>query len=205
MRERRGRAKLFVDGEFYAEIDAEALAGSGLGEGDEVPDAELDSLREAGEKALAMRRAFNLLSYRPRSEGELRERLARYGHGEGVVESVMERLGELGYLDDGEFARNLARQKSRKYGPRRVSMELQRAGVDPEVASGAVEEEFSGRDELAEARKAATDRYNIGSSRRSASGGEDALARKVYGFLTRRGYSAGVCAEVAREYRTGDR
>ncbi len=31
--------------------------------------------------------------------------------------------------------------------------------------------------------------------------GSDAEARRVYGFLVRRGYSAEVCAEVAREYR----
>jgi regulatory protein len=43
------------------------------------------------------------------------------------------------------------------------------------------------------ARSAAAQRYN--------KGGSGAEARRVYGFLMRRGYSAGVCADVAREYR----
>ena len=47
--------------------------------------------------------------------------------------------------------------------------------------------------EIEEARSTAARRYNRG--------GSDAEARRVYGFLVRRGYSAEVCAEVAREYR----
>jgi regulatory protein len=88
----------------------------------------------------------------------------------------------------------MAREKSRKYGPRRVSMELRRAGVGEEEAAGAVEGEFEGRSEVEDARGAASRRYNTGER-------SDAAARRVYGFLTRRGYSMEVCAEVAREYR----
>src|ERR671916_662421 len=123
----------------------------------------------------------------------VRERRGRYGYGEETVEGVVVRLEELGYLDDEDFARLVAREKARRYGPRRVSAELRKSGVDAEVARGAVEEEFAERLELEQARSAASRRYNRG--------GSDAEARRVYGFLVRRGYSAEVCAEVAREYR----
>ena len=106
---------------------------------------------------------------------------------------VIGRLRELGYLDDAQFARLQARAKARKYGPRRVSVELRGSGVDCEIAREAVEEEFAGRPELEAAFSAASRRYNRG--------GSDAEARRVYGFLMRRGYSAEVCAEVAREFR----
>ena len=69
--------------------------------------------------------------------------------------------------------------------------------MDDEVAREAVEEEFSGDDdEMEAASRAAERRYNT--PERS-----DALARRVYGFLARRGYSAGVCAEIAKGYRAG--
>ncbi len=68
--------------------------------------------------------------------------------------------------------------------------------MDDEVALGAVEEEFSGTDEMEAASRAAQRRYNTGER-------SDALARRVYGFLGRRGYSAGVCAEIAKGYRVG--
>ena len=142
---------------------------------------------------MALGRAFNLLGYRARSEGEVRERLRRYGYAEETVGAVVARLKEYGYLDDEEFARLKAREKARKYGPRRVAIELRQSGVGEELARGVVEEEFAGREELGEARTAAARRYN--------SRGSDAEARRVYGFLVRRGYSAEVCAQVAREYR----
>jgi regulatory protein len=193
LRERRGRARIWVDGEFWAEIDADVAAERGLREGVALGLEELEEVRVAGERALAMNRALHFLGYRARSRREVRERLQRYGYGEETVEVVVGRLEELGYLDDEEFARAAAREKARRYGPRRVLGELRRSGVDAELAQGVVDDEFAQRSELEEARSLAARRYNRG--------GSDAEARRVYGFLMRRGYSAEVCAEVAREYR----
>lgn len=193
VRERRGRARIFVDGEFWAEIDADVAVERGLREGAALALEELEVARVAGERALAMNRALHFLGYRARSRSEVRERLRRYGYGEETVGAVIGRLEELGYLDDEEFARTVVREKARRYGPRRVSADLRRSGVDAELAQDIVEEEFAERSEVETARSAAARRYN----RR----GSDAEARRVYGFLMRRGYSADVCAEVAREYR----
>lgn len=193
LRERRGRARIWVDGEFWAEIDADVAAERGLREGVALRLEELEEVRVAGERALAMNRALHFLGYRARSRGEVRERLRRYGYAEESVEGVIGRLEELGYLDDEEFARAAAREKARRYGPRRVLGELRRSGVDAELAQGVVDDEFAQRSELEEARSLAARRYNRE--------GSDAEARRVYGFLMRRGYSAEVCAEVAREYR----
>jgi regulatory protein len=192
-RERRGKARIWIDGEFWAEIDANVAIERGLREGVALSADELEEARVAGERALAMGRALHFLGYRARSRREVRDRLRRYGYGEETVDRVVGRLGELGYLDDEEFARTAAHEKARRYGPRRVSAELRRSGVDAELAQGVVDEEFSERSEAEAARLAAARRYNRG--------GSDAEARRVYGFLVRRGYSSEVCAEVAREYR----
>ncbi len=201
LRERGGRVRVYVDGEFYAEVDALVAEERGLVEGFHVPEDELREICNAGERALAMRRAFNLISYRERSRGEVRERLvSKHEHSEEVVEGVIGRLVELGYLDDVEFARSAARQKAERYGPRRIAFDLERAGLSKELVARVVEEEFSSRDEMEEARRAVDGRYNS----RAVDGG-DAISHKVYGFLTRRGYSSEVCAEVASEYRAGNR
>jgi regulatory protein len=193
VRERRGRSVVSVDGEFWAELDTAVAIESGLREGAALSWEELDRVRVAGERPLAMTRALNLIGYRARSEGELRERLGRYGYAPETIEAVIGRLGELAYLDDEEFARQRAQEKARKYGPRRVSADLMKRGVGRELASRAVAGEFEGRSELEDARSAAARRYN--------GEGSEAKARRVYGFLARRGYSAGVCAEVAKEHR----
>lgn len=194
VRKRRGRVGISVDGEFWAEIDANVASERGLFEGAALSEEDLEEARVEGEKALAMSRALNLLGYRPRSEKEIRDRLRRFGHVDEAIEAVVARLVELEYLDDEEFARVMAREKARKYGPRRVSLELRKAGVGQEASQEAVEEEFEGRSEIEAAREAASRRYNTGER-------SDAAARRVYGFLTRLGYSMEVCAEVAREHR----
>lgn len=193
MRERRGKAKVFVDGEFWAEVDAGVAIERGLCEGAAFSSDELQEARIAGERALAMNRALHFLGYRARSEAEVCSRLRRYGYVDETVEEVIGRLRDLGYIDDEEFARNTAREKAKKYGPRRVYSDLRRSGIDQEIVRSTVEKEFSGRSEVEAARSAAARRYN---TRR----GSDAEARRVYGFLIRRGYSAGVCAQIAREY-----
>lgn len=194
VRERRGKARVFVDDEFFAEIDAGTASEWGLYKGAVLSNEELCEARTAGEQVLAMNRAFNLLSYRNRSAREVWQRLSRYEYGVETIERVISRLEDLGYLDDERYARELAREKARKYGPKRVYGELRRGGVDEETAWGMVEEEFAGRSEVGEAFEAAARRYN-------SLEGSDAQARRVYGFLMRRGYSAEVCAEVARRYR----
>lgn len=195
--EKRNRARLYVDGEFFAEIDAGAVLDYGLYKGLSLSQGELEKARLAGERALALSRAFHYLGYRARSVGEVRRRLFEYGYGEQTVDEVVERLLELGYLDDEKFARTLAGEKAGKYGPRRVLADLRRSGVDDATAQAAVDEEFSELSELEAARSAAERRYNTGE-------GSDALARRVHGFLARRGYSPGVCTEVALEFRRGE-
>lgn len=195
--EKRNRARLYVDGEFFAEIDSGAVLDYGLYKGLSLSQENLDEARVAGERALALSRAFHYLGHRARSVGEVRARLFRYGYGEQTVEEVIGRLLELGYLDDESFARTYAGEKSGRYGPRRVLADLRRSGVDDVTAQAAVDEEFSELSEIDAARAAAERRYNTGE-------GSDALARRVHGFLARRGYSPGVCTEVALEFRRGE-
>jgi regulatory protein len=193
VRERRNRVRITVDGDFWAEIDAAVAIENGIRKGVEFSQEELDTVRVVGERPVAMGRALNLLGYRARSEAEIRDRLQRYGYVRETIDAVVLRLRELGYLDDVEFAREKAREKARRYGPRRVSVELRKSGVGEALAREVVKEEFTGRSEVGEARSAAARRYN--------ERGSDAEARRVYGFLVRRGYSAEACAQVAREYR----
>lgn len=183
-----------MDGEFWAEVDGGVAAERGLREGAELSAEELSETRVAGERPLAMSRALNLLGYRARSASEIKDRLTRAGYSRQTAEVVLSRLKELGYLDDEEYARNFAREKSHKYGPRRVYTDLRKNGVDEDIIQMALGEEFSESSERESAFAAASRRYNTGEK-------SDAQSRRVYGFLARRGYSAEICAEVAREYR----
>src|SRR5215210_8155202 len=89
VRERRGKARVFVDGEFWAELDSGVAIESGPREGAAFSSGELDGVRVAGERPLAMGRALNLLGYRARSRAEMRERLRGYGYAEETIGRVV--------------------------------------------------------------------------------------------------------------------
>src|SRR5918998_2454141 len=144
----RRKARVWVDGEFWAEIDAEVAAERGLREGVVLDPEELEEVRVAGERTLAMNRALHFLGYRARSRKEVCDRLRRYGYGEETVEVIVGRLEELGYLDDEEFARTVVREKARRYGPRRGRADPRRSGGGAGVGQGGVGGEVAQRSEV---------------------------------------------------------
>jgi regulatory protein len=87
-------------------------------------------------------RAVKLLAAKPRSVAELRERLLRRkGTSESVVETVISRLQEYGYLDDERFAFSYAsfKVKQRPLGRRRLARDLKFKKIASEVANEALE------------------------------------------------------------------
>ena len=86
-------------------------------------------------------RAVKLLAAKPRSVAELRQRLKRKGTPEAVVETVISRLKEYGYLDDERFAFSYAsfKVKQRPLGRRRLERDLKFKKVSSEIANEALE------------------------------------------------------------------
>ena len=91
-------------------------------------------------------RAVKLLAAKPRSVGELRERLLRgKSTNEEIVETVIARLREYGYLNDERFAFSYAscKVKQKPVGRRRLERDLKFKKVDSGVANEALEMVFT--------------------------------------------------------------
>jgi regulatory protein len=87
-------------------------------------------------------RAIKLLTAKPRSVAELRERLLRGKNtNEELVETVISRLREYGYLNDERFAFSYAsyKVKQRPVGRRRLERDLKMKKVESAVANEALE------------------------------------------------------------------
>lgn len=87
-------------------------------------------------------RAVKLLTVKPRSVAELRERLLQGKNTTpAVVEAVIARLEEYGYLNDERFAFSYAslKVKQRPVGRRRLQRDLKLKKVENSVAEGALE------------------------------------------------------------------
>ncbi|HEX7171549.1 MAG TPA: regulatory protein RecX [Candidatus Limnocylindria bacterium] len=91
--------------------------------------------RSAPDAAAAMEIAVRFLGTRPRTSWELERRLRRGGADDGVIETTLKRLADLGYLDDAGFARWWGEQRDRHSprGRRMIEAELRQRGVPREV------------------------------------------------------------------------
>lgn len=92
-----------------------------------------------------MNRAVKLLAAKPRSVGELRERLLeKYWTNNEIVDRVLEKLKEYSYLDDTKFAGDLALSKLRQkpQGKRRLQQTLSQKKLSKEDVNNAIESAF---------------------------------------------------------------
>ena len=115
-----------------------------------APDAARTALEVAG----------RLLSRRPYTEVELRERLARKGLEQDVIDSTIARLDMLDLVDDGAFARQWVEERAARkgLGSRRLRAELEAKGVPLEEVEAALAAEADS--ELARATEQAAKRLS---------------------------------------------
>ena len=92
-----------------------------------------------------MNRAVRLLAAKPRSVAELRERLLeKLSTDAEIVDAVIEKLKEYKYLDDQQYARDLAmsRLRQKPQGRRRLEQTMSQKKLDKETREAAVAEAF---------------------------------------------------------------
>jgi regulatory protein len=133
-------------------------------------------------------RALDLLSYRPRSEAELRQRLTEK-YDEEAVATAIERMRRSGLVDDGEFARYWV-QNRLQHNPR-GAMALRRELYQKGVDESAIEEALAEYDEEEAAARAAE------MALRKLKGlSPDVLRRRLTDYLLRRGFPYGIVQPI---------
>ncbi len=125
----RERVNVYLDGEFAFGLSL-ALAMS-LKVGDVLTDEDIARLQAADAVERAREYALTLLDHRPRSEAELRGRLKQKGFADSAIDAVIERLRQVGLVDDLAFARFWAEQRQRAHerGRALLRAELRLKGI----------------------------------------------------------------------------
>jgi regulatory protein len=183
-RHRRGRrVNVFVDGR-YAFSLARELAGL-LRVGQPLSGPKTAELLQEDEQARAYEAALAFLSYRPRSEREIRDRLKKKDVSEPVIELVLERLRDLRLVDDQEFARYWVeqRQTHRPRGARLLRQELHQKGIARETTAEALQQSDGVIDPIEAACRAGRLK-----ARSLGSLDERSFDQKLGQFLLRRGF-----------------
>ena len=138
-------------------------------------------------------KAMELLLYRPRSEKELRDKLAERAFDEEEIDTAIAYVSRYGYLNDEAYTEQYVATRSAGKGKMALRMELKKKGIAQET----IEEALSGMEETEEEtiyqlllRKAGEPHFL-----------EEKEYRRLFGFFARRGFSAGNIHKALRRYR----
>jgi len=179
------RVNVFLDDKFAFSLEAEVAVQEGLKVEQELSDSQIEALTRSDHYRRCLNAAAHYLSYRPRSESELRERLYRRGFGEDSVEAVIAKLKEQGLVDDIAFAQ-FWKDSRETFSPRSrwlTKLELRRKGVAEEIMDKVVEtvddNDSAYRAALSKARSLPLSDYQD-------------FRHRLGGYLRRRGFSYGV-------------
>lgn len=131
------RVNLYLDGKFAFSLDLETVIKRGLALGHDLPAHTIEELRGLSTHEKLFAKLISFISYRPRSQKEVLDRLKTYAPSLPMLDtkSLLNRLTDLGYLSDLEFARWFVKSRlaNRPRSSRHLRQELYQKGISREV------------------------------------------------------------------------
>jgi len=116
-------------------MEADVAVKEGLRLGQELSDYQIEALARSDHFHRCLNAAAHFLSYRPRSEAEVRKRLQQRGFDDDSVTAVLAKLKEQGLVDDMAFAQ-FWKDNRQSFSPRSqwlIKLELRRKGVADDI------------------------------------------------------------------------
>ena len=192
------RVNIYIDDNFFLGVNAEIIYDLNLKKGDEVDEEKLKSLIDKEGLSKAKNKAMSILNRTAISEKKLREKLSDYS--DEIVDEVINKLKEYGFINDKDLARRIANDNSNisRFGKNKIRQNLYRKGISKDDIDEAVEE-IDSNEQYENALYLARKRYkNLK--------GED--NRKVYQKLTQhlayKGFSYDIIKSVIQEVMNED-
>lgn len=198
---RKGRFNIYVDGQFSFALDENLLAKNKLSVGKSLTTDGIERLIKENEAGKLFDAALKFLSYRPRSEKEVRDFLiAKITKSENVkfneasqspvVSQIIKRQKKQNFLDDEEFADwwVKARTSSQPKGPYVIRKELIDKGVDKDIIDSAISKITNQEDLGYKVIQKKLGTWKKLTNRK--------LKKKVYEHLARRGFDSKTINEV---------
>ena len=185
------RVNMFLDGQFAFSLEAEMVAKQSLEVGHELSTSQIEVLTRADRFDHCLNAASRYLSYRPRSESELKERLHQRGFDGDNVEAVITKLKEQGLVDDIAFAQfwKDSRESFRPRSQWLIRLELKQKGVAADiidqVVNGGNDDDSAYRAALGKAHSLPRSDYQV-------------FRRRLGEYLRRRGFGYGVISHTVR-------
>jgi regulatory protein len=147
---------------------------------------------------------LRLLTATARTRAELTGQLAKRGYPDDVSTRVLDRLAEVGLVDDVDFAEQWvhSRRANAGKGKRALAAELHTKGVDNDVITSVLSDinPDAERDRAEELVRKKLRRENL-----SDQAADARVTRRLVGMLARRGFSQGMAYDVVSVELAGER
>jgi len=129
------RWSIFIDGEFAFGVSTEEVFLFKLSVGKELSEEELEKMIKEKDYSKAKDAALKFLSYRARSEKELRDKLISKEFDPMTIERVVEFLKRYDYINDEKFAYSYVREHIRLKleGRKKLIYDLRQKGIKSEI------------------------------------------------------------------------
>ena len=108
---RKRLSAVYIDGEFAVSLDTQTLIENRFDVGREIDDEDLHEIIKLSNERRAKEKALWLLSYREHSKKELEDKIRRTAD-EDSAQKAVDRMEELGLVDDERFARHYAEKQT---------------------------------------------------------------------------------------------
>jgi regulatory protein len=187
----KDRVSIYLDGKFA--FGLAAIEAIRLKRGQVLSDADIDRLRGLDEVEKAHERALHFLSFRPRSEAEVRRNLKDGEFAPDAIDQAIDRLKRAGLVDDHTFVQYWLENRG-QFSPRSaraLKYELRQKGIDAETIDEALRAAAHDEDEAAF-------RAALPQARRLARLGAREFKQKLSAHLARRGFGYEVAGEAVR-------
>ena len=191
----KNRYSLYFNEEYAFGVEEETLIKFGLFKGSELTNQEIKQIQKEDEKNRAVSLALRYVARQLRTEKEVKQKLLKEEISEETIIEAIERLKEMGYLNDGFYAEaftNTTKAVSRK-GPKVVEMELKKKGVTTEKIDAALDS-YSLDEQVSNALEIAQKYIN-----RQNAVSEKIARQKVHVFLMQNGFGSEVIQLVTQE------
>jgi regulatory protein len=171
-----------------------ALVAATLHKGQVLEEAAIAALRQQDEIDQSLDAVGRWMSYRPRTEREVRQYLRERQVSAEAQAAIIAALHQRGYLDDAAFARFWVqgRQSSKPLGPLALRQELRLKGVPNEEIEAALSE-VNATDAAQRAAEGLVRRW------RAQTLTQATFIQKLIAHLQRRGFAFGVARQTARQ------
>ncbi len=195
-KKRSNRYNIFLDGEFAFGLYDDTILKYGLRTNDELSPDRINEMREEDEYTFGKNVAYKFLSYRQRSEKEIRAKLKEKKIQPATIEKIIKYLRELKYLDDELFSKMYLQSQllNKPAGKRLLKMKMLEKGISKDTADKILKENYNEEDEI-KAAKLLLSKY----TKRIKKKDEKEIKKKCFQYLISRGFDFEIAKQVIGE------